>query len=85
MVTPTMFARYPRPRTTPPTTVELEKIIRSTGFYHAKANSLMGLGQALCDRFGGEVPPRLRDLVTLPGVAGRPRTWSSGTPSVSPA
>src|SRR6202022_1437056 len=46
----------------------LEKIIQSTGFYHAKANSLIGLGQALCERFGGEVPPRLRDLVPLPGV-----------------
>ena len=69
MVTPTLFARY--------TTAadyaaadreELEKIIQSTGFYHAKANSLMGLGQALCERYGGEVPPRLKDLVTLPGV-----------------
>jgi len=69
MVTTTLFARY--------TTAadyaaadreELEKIIQSTGFYHAKANSLMGLGQALCERYGGEVPPRLKDLVTLPGV-----------------
>jgi len=69
MVTPTLSARY--------TTAadyaaadreELEKIIQSTGFYHAKANSLMGLGQALCERYGGEVPPRLKDLVTLPGV-----------------
>src|SRR6202022_1351129 len=47
---------------------ELEKIIQSPGFYHAKSASLMGLGQALCERFGGEVPGRLRDLVTLPGV-----------------
>jgi endonuclease-3 len=69
MVTPILFSRY--------TTAadyaaadrdELEKIIQSTGFYHAKTNSLIGLGQALCERFGGEVPPRLRDLVTLPGV-----------------
>ena len=47
---------------------ELEEILRSTGFYHAKATSLMGLGQALCERFGGEVPGQLKDLVTLPGV-----------------
>jgi endonuclease-3 len=69
LVTPMLFSRF--------TTAaeyaaadrdELEKIIQSTGFYHAKANSLMRLGQALCDRYGGEVPPRLRDLVTLPGV-----------------
>ena len=47
---------------------ELEKIIQSTGFFRAKTTSLIGLGQALCGRFGGEVPPRLEDLVTLPGV-----------------
>jgi len=43
-------------------------MIKSTGFFRAKASSLIGLGQALCDRFGGEVPGSLRDLVTLPGV-----------------
>jgi endonuclease-3 len=40
----------------------------STGFFRAKTTSIIGLGQALCERFGGEVPARLRDLVTLPGV-----------------
>jgi endonuclease-3 len=69
LVTPTLFARYPTAADyAAADRDELEKIIASTGFYHAKANSLMGLGQALCDRFGGEVPPRLSDLVTLPGV-----------------
>lgn len=69
MVTPTLFARYPTAADyAAADREELEKIIQSTGFYHAKTNSLLGLGQALCDRFGGEVPPRLRDLVTLPGV-----------------
>ena len=68
-VTPTLFVRYPTAADyAAADRDELEKIIRSTGYYHAKANSLIGLGQALCDRFGGEVPPRLRDLVTLPGV-----------------
>jgi endonuclease-3 len=43
-------------------------MIVSTGFFRAKANSLIGLGQALCERYGGEVPGRLVDLVTLPGV-----------------
>ena len=47
---------------------ELEEIIRSTGFFRAKTNSIMGMAQALCDRYGGEVPGRLKDLVTLPGV-----------------
>ena len=47
---------------------ELEKVIEPTGYYHAKAKALIGLGQALCDRFGGEVPGTLEELVTLPGV-----------------
>jgi len=69
LVTPTLFARYPTAADyAAADRDELEKILRPTGYYHAKANSLIGLGQALCDRFGGEVPPRLRDLVTLPGV-----------------
>jgi len=69
LVTPTLFARYPTAADyAGADRDELEKIIQSTGFYHAKANSLTGLGQALCDRFRGEVPPRLKDLVTLPGV-----------------
>ncbi len=69
LVTPTLFARFPTAADyAAADREELEKIIQSTGFYRAKTNSLIGLGQALCDRFGGEVPPRLRDLVTLPGV-----------------
>ena len=69
MVTPVVFARY---RTAADYAAadreELEKIIQSTGFFRAKANSLIGLGQALCDRYGGEVPGKQKDLVTLPGV-----------------
>jgi endonuclease-3 len=69
MVTPVLFARY---RTAADYAAadrdEVEKIIQSTGFFRAKTTSLIGLGQALCERFGGEVPARLRDLVTLPGV-----------------
>jgi len=47
---------------------ELEKMLEPTGFFHAKTRTLMALGQALCDRFGGEVPDTLEQLVTLPGV-----------------
>jgi endonuclease III len=68
-VTPVLFARY---RTAADYASadrdEMEKIIQQTGFFRAKTNSLIGLGQALCDRFGGEVPGRMSDLVTLPGV-----------------
>ena len=69
MVTPVLFARY---RTAAGYAAanreDIEKIIQSTGFFRAKTTSLIGLGQGLCDRFGGEVPNRMRDLVTLPGV-----------------
>jgi endonuclease III len=47
---------------------ELEELIRPTGFYRNKTTSLIGLGTALVERFGGEVPNKLDDLVTLPGV-----------------
>ncbi|WP_055478992.1 endonuclease III [Sphaerimonospora mesophila] len=69
MVTPVLFAKY---RTADDYAAadreELEEIIRSTGFYRAKANSIIGMAQALCERHGGEVPGRLADLVELPGV-----------------
>jgi endonuclease-3 len=69
MVTPILFARYPTAADyASADRDEMEKIIQSTGFYRAKTNSLIGLGQALCERFGGEVPAKLNDLVTLPGV-----------------
>ena len=47
---------------------ELETLIRPTGFYRNKASSLIGLGQALVERFDGEVPDTIEELVTLPGV-----------------
>jgi len=47
---------------------EIERLIRPTGFFRAKANQLITLGQALCDRFGGKVPDTLEELVALPGV-----------------
>lgn len=67
-VTPALFARYPDARAyAEADRTELEEMIRSTGFYRNKANSIIGLGQALVSRFDGEVPGRLEDLVTLPG------------------
>ena len=68
-VTPVLFARY---RTAADYAAadreDVEKIIVSTGFFRNKTRSIIALGQALCDRFGGEVPGNLKDLVTLPGV-----------------
>jgi endonuclease III len=69
LVTPVLFARYgTAAEYAAADRAEMEKIIQSTGFFRAKTTSLIGLGQALCERFGAEVPRRLRDLVTLPGV-----------------
>ncbi len=69
LVTPVLFSRYRAAADyAAADRDEVEKIIQSTGFFRAKTTSIIGLGQALCERFGGEVPERLRDLVSLPGV-----------------
>jgi endonuclease III len=69
LVTPVLFARYHSAADyAAADRDEVEKIVISTGFFRAKTTSIIRLGQALCDKFGGEVPARLRDLVTLPGV-----------------
>src|SRR2546423_14868877 len=69
MVTPVLFARYKAAADYAAAGREdMEKIIQSTGFYRAKTANLIALGQALCDRYRGEIPRRLKDLVTLPGV-----------------
>ncbi len=69
MVTPTLFARYPTAADyAAAERTEMETIIASTGFFRAKTNALMSLGAAVVERFDGEVPGRLSDLVTLPGV-----------------
>lgn len=68
-VTPVLFARYPDAAALAAAErAELESILGPTGFFRAKSDALMKLGAALVERFGGEVPARLDDLVTLPGV-----------------
>jgi endonuclease III len=68
-VTPALFARYPdAPAYAGADRTEMEEILRPTGFYRAKTNSVISLGQGLVEKFDGEVPNRLTDLVTLPGV-----------------
>jgi endonuclease-3 len=69
MVTPTLFARYPDAASLAEADPgELEQIVRSTGFYQSKARHLITMARALVDRFGGQVPTALDDLVTLAGV-----------------
>ena len=67
--TPALFARYPDPPSLASADPgEVEELIRSTGFFRAKTRSLLGMAQALVTRFDGEVPSRMEQLVTLPGV-----------------
>ena len=69
MVTPSLFARFPTPEDLAVADpAEVEELVRSTGFYKNKTKSLIGMAQALVDRFDGEVPSAMRDLVTVPGV-----------------
>ena len=69
LVTPKVFAAYPTAADyAGADRATLETLIQSTGFFRAKTNSLIGLGQALVERYHGDVPARLKDLVTLPGV-----------------
>lgn len=67
-VTPKVFAKYPTAADyAGADRTELEELIKPTGFFRNKTTSLIKLGQALVERFDGEVPNRLEDLVTLPG------------------
>ena len=69
LTTPAVFARYPTALAyAQADRAELEELIHPTGFFRNKASSLIGLGQALIERFEGEVPATMAELVTLPGV-----------------
>ena len=68
-VTPTLFERYPDAAALAGADRDaLEELLKPTGFFRAKTDAVMKLGAALVERFDGEVPGRLADLVTLPGV-----------------
>jgi endonuclease-3 len=68
-VTPNLFSRYPTAADLAHAKpLELEEIVHATGFFRSKAKNLMGMANALEDRFSGEVPSGLADLVSLPGV-----------------
>lgn len=68
-VTPALFAAYPDAASLKAANAEdIEQIIQPTGFFRAKAATLVKLGAVLEEKFAGEVPGRMVDLVTLPGV-----------------
>jgi endonuclease-3 len=67
-VTPGLFAKYPTAADyAGADRDDVERLIKSTGFFRNKTTSIIKLGQALVERFDGQVPDRLEDLVTLPG------------------
>jgi len=68
-VTPELFRRWPDAAALAAApTAEVEAVLQSTGFFRQKTKSVQGMARALLERFGGEVPHAIEDLVTLPGV-----------------
>ncbi len=69
LVTPELFRRFPTPQALADASYEdVEDAIRSVTFFRNKSKALLGLGAALTERFGGEVPVPIEDLTTIPGV-----------------
>jgi len=69
-VTPKLFARFPGPEDLAAADVlEVEEIVRPTGFYHNKTKSIMAAARMVVSEFGGRVPDTMEDLMRLPGVA----------------
>jgi len=80
LVTPVLFAKYPdAPAMAAAEPDELEEVIRSTGFFRAKARSLLGMATRLRDEFGGEIPRDLETLTSLPGVGRKTANVVLGT------
>lgn len=80
MVTPALFAKYQRPEdylSVP--AEELEQDIRSTGFFRNKAKSIRGAAQSVVDRYNGQVPRTMEEMLTLPGVARKTANVVLGT------
>jgi endonuclease-3 len=70
MVTPELFKRFSTPAAMAKAPIpELEDLIRTTGFFRNKAKSIKGAAQAIIERFNGEVPRTLAELITVPGAA----------------
>ncbi|RCK75172.1 MAG: Endonuclease III [Ignavibacteriae bacterium] len=69
MVTPALFKRYPNAKAFAEANIfELESMIKSTGFYHAKAKNIINCCKVLVEKHSGKIPERIEDLVNLPGV-----------------
>jgi len=80
LITPTLFARYPDAATLASSDQEeVEKIIFSTGFYRNKAKNIRAAARKLLEKFGGEVPRTMTELLSLPGVARKTANVVLGT------
>ena len=70
LVTPELFRTFPTPKELAKAPVRhIEEIIRSTGFFHNKAKNIQGAARVLLERFGGEIPETIEEMLELPGVA----------------
>jgi endonuclease-3 len=70
IVTPALFARFPTPAAmAQASTEDVETLIKSTGFYHNKARSILGAARKIVEEFGGNVPRTMAELLTVPGAA----------------
>jgi endonuclease-3 len=80
MVTPGLFRRYPTPeKLARSSQAEVEEIIKSTGFFRAKARSLRGMAAALVDQHQGQMPRTMDELTKLPGVGRKTANVLLGT------
>ena len=69
-VTPVLFSRFPGPEDLAAADVlEVEAIVKPTGFYHNKTRSIMAAARMVVAEFGGRVPDTMEELMRLPGVA----------------
>jgi len=67
--TPALFRKYPNPKKMAEADVrDIQRLVKSTGFYRAKAKNIKSLSSKITTEFDGEVPNNLKDLITLPGV-----------------
>lgn len=70
LVTPELFKAFPSPAAMAAASLpELEELVRTTGFFRSKAKSIRGAAQAIVQRFNGQVPRTLAELITVPGAA----------------
>ncbi len=80
MVTPALFARYPTVEVLAESKQEdVEQLIKSTGFFRAKAENIRGMARKLVDEFGGELPQTLDEMTSLPGVGRKTANVVLGT------